>query len=129
VRYVAVADAAPDYSAIAELRLIRHGLPYLHAVARLPHWTIYEVSNPTPIASGAGRLVSIGPNSLTVAVTRPGLVRLRVRWSPYWQLSGVRGCVTPDGAFTGVQARTSGDARLGMSFAAARIESQAPRCN
>ncbi len=129
VRYVAVADTTPDYSAAAEVRLIRHGLPYLHVVARLSHWTVYEVADPTPIASGAGRLVSMGPDSLTVAVARPGLVSLRVRWSPYWQLSGVRGCVMPDGAFTQVRARSVGDARLTMSFALSRIDSHAPRCN
>ena len=96
VHYVAVADAPPDYAARAELRLIRRGLPYLHVVARLAHWTVYAVDRPTAVASGAGQLVFMGPNSLTVAVAHPGLVRLRVRWSPYWRLSGVGGCVAPD---------------------------------
>jgi hypothetical protein len=129
VRYVAVTDAPADYSARAELRLIRRGPPYLRVVARLPHWTVYAVRDPTAMASGAGRLVAMGPNSLTVAVARPGLVRLRIRWSPYWRLSGVRGCVTADGGFTQVQARTAGTAHLGMSVAPARIDSRAPRCD
>lgn len=129
VRYVAVADAPPDYSARAELRLIRRGLPYLRVAARLPHWTVYAVSDPAPIASGAGRLVSMGPGSLTLAVARPGLIRLRVRWSPYWQLRGVRGCVAPDGDFTEVRARSTGGAQLDMSLALSRIGSRAPRCD
>ncbi len=129
VRYVAVADTPPDYAARAELRLIRRGLPYLHVVARLAHWTVYAVEHPTAVVSGAGRLESMGPNSLTVAVAHPGLVRLRVRWSPYWRLSGVRGCVAPDRQFTQLRASASGTARLRSSFALARIDSRAPRCN
>jgi hypothetical protein len=129
VRYVAVADAPPDPSARAELRLIRGGLPYLRVVARLDHWTVYAVRDPTPIASGAGRLVSMGPNTLTVAVAHPGLVRLSVRWSPYWELSGVHGCIAPHGAFTVLRARTPGTARLGMRFALSRLNSRAPRCH
>jgi hypothetical protein len=129
VRYVAVADAPPDYSARREMELVRGGLPYLHVAARLRHWTVYAVADPTAIAGGAGRLVTMGPSSLTVAVAHPGRVRLRLRWSPYWRLRGARGCVMPDGAFTELRMRTAGDARLGMSFALSRIASRAPRCN
>jgi hypothetical protein len=129
VRYVAVADTPPDYSARAELRLIRGGLPYLRVVARLPHWTVYAVADATPIVSGAGRLVSMGPNSLTLAVAHPGNVYVRVRWSPYWRLSGVHGCVAPAGQFTRIQARQDGHARLQMAFSLGRIRSRAPRCD
>jgi hypothetical protein len=129
VRYVAVADTPADYSARTELRLIRSGLPYLHVVARLAHWTVYAVAHPTAVASGAGELVSMSPNSLTVAVAHPGIVRLRVRWSPYWRLSGVRGCIAPNGQFTVLRARSSGTARVWISFALGRIDSLAPRCN
>ncbi|MDE3132648.1 MAG: hypothetical protein KGL15_01135 [Acidobacteriota bacterium] len=129
VRYVAVADAPPDYSSRAELRLIRTGLPFLHVAARLRHWTVYAVGDPTALASGAGRLVSIGPSSLAVAVAHPGVVRLRVHWSPYWRLGGVHGCVAPDGSFTQLWARTRGVARLQIDFSLTRIGSRAPRCN
>ena len=129
VRYVAVGDAPADYSARAELRLIRNGLPYLHAVARLAHWTVYAVADPTGIVSGAGHLLAMGPNSLTVGVDHPGLVRLQVRWSPYWRLSGVRGCVAPNGQFTQVRAGASGTAQLRISFALTRIGSRARRCD
>jgi hypothetical protein len=129
VRYVAVADAPLDYSARAELRLIRGRPAYLHVVRRLRHWTVYAVSDPAPIVSGTGRLVSIAPSSLRLAVTHPGVITLRVRWSPYWQLRGVRGCVAPAGQFTRIDATTSGRARLSMGFALARISSRAPRCD
>jgi hypothetical protein len=129
VRYVAVADAPPDYSARAELRLIRGGLPYLRVSRRLRHWTVYEVADATAIASGAGRVVSIAASSVTLAVARSGSVYLRLRWSPYWQLSGVRGCVVPAGQFTRINATTTGAARLRMSFSLARVGSRARRCD
>lgn len=129
VRYVAVAGAPPDYSARAELRLIAAGLPYLRVVARLPHWTVYAVTDATPLATGAGRVVSLGPGTLTLAIARPGHIYLRVRWSPYWQLRGVRGCVAPAGAFTRISAGGSGRASLEMSFSLTRVGSRAPRCD
>jgi hypothetical protein len=129
VRYVAVADAPADYSARAELRLIRGGLPYLHVVRRLPHWTVYAVADPTQIASGAGRVLSIGPSSLTLAIRHPGSVYLRVRWSPYWRLGGVRACVLPAGQFTAINAGGAGRARLRMSFSLSRVDSRGPRCD
>lgn len=129
VRYVAVADAPPDYSARAELRLIRGGLPYLRVVKRLPHWTVYAVSDPTPMASGAGRVVAIGASTVRLAVSHRGSTYLRVRWSPYWQLSGVRGCVAPAGQFTRLTTTAAGLARLSMSFSLARVDSRARRCN
>jgi hypothetical protein len=129
VRYVAVADAAPDYSARAELRLIDRGLPYLSAVRRLPHWTVYAVSDPTAIASGAGRVVAIGASTVRLAVAHPGRIYVRVRWSPYWQLSGVHGCVAPAGQFTRINAEQAGQAGLTMSFSIARIGSRAERCD
>ncbi len=128
VRYVAVADARPDYSARAELRLIRRRPPYLRVLTRLPHWTVYAVANPAPLVSGA-RLTAIGPTRIRLAVRTPGRIYLRVRWSPYWKLSGVRGCVEPAGPFTAITARGSGRAELGMSFSPDRIGSDGPRCD
>ena len=129
VRYVAVADAEPDHSARAELHLIRDGLPYLRTVARLPHWTVYAVADPNPLASGAGRVVAMTPSSLRLTIAHRGGIYVRVRWSPYWQLSGVHGCVAPAGQFTRVGADGPGHARLRMSFSPARVGSRAPRCD
>jgi hypothetical protein len=128
VRYVAVADAPPDYSARRELRLIDRGLPYLKLAARPPHWRVYEVTDPTPIVSGAATLASMGADSLTLAVKRAGVAYVRVRWSSYWQLGGVHGCVAPWGAFTLIRARSSGTARLQIGFSLARIGSRSARC-
>lgn len=129
VRYVAVADAPPDYSARAELKLIGQGLPYLKLAARLPHWRVYEVTVAKPIVSGAATLTAVGAQSLALDVEHPGTAYVRVRWSPYWRLSGVSGCVAPWGAFTLVRARSSGTARLQISFSLTRIGTHSARCD
>ena len=73
VRYVAVADAPADYSARGELRLIRRRASVPASWSRgCAHWRVYAVAKPSPIATGAGRLVSMGPNSLTLAIAHRG---------------------------------------------------------
>jgi hypothetical protein len=129
VRYVAVADAPADYSARGELGLIRHGVPYLRLVARLPHWHVYAVHDAAPLASGAGHALSLGPDSVTLAIAHPGSVLVRVRWSPYWRLTGVRGCVAPAGRFTRIDARRAGRAWLRISFSLARVRASTARCD
>jgi hypothetical protein len=129
VRYVALADATPDYSSHREVKLIEQGLPYLRLVARLRHWRVYRVTDATPIVSGPARLRSMGPQSLTLDVRHAGTAYVRVRWSPYWQVSGIDACVAPRGAFTVVKARSSGTARLKMGFSVARIGARSPRCD
>ncbi|MGH2842342.1 MAG: hypothetical protein ACRDKL_01970 [Solirubrobacteraceae bacterium] len=129
VRYVAVPDAPPDYSARAEANLIAHGLRYLKPVATLRHWRVYQVTDATPIASGAATLTDLGPESLTLRFGGPGVAYLRVRFSPYWRLEGVRGCVAPAGGFTRVSARSSGTARLVVDFSLGRIGAYSRRCS
>ena len=81
----------------AELALIRRGLPYLRrgcAAARTGRSTRSPIRPRSP--RGAGRLRVDGPELTDAWRWRiPGCVHVRVRWSPYWQLSGVRGCVAP----------------------------------
>jgi hypothetical protein len=128
VRYVAAADAPVDPSARQELRLIADGLPYLKLVAKLRHWRVYAVTRGAPLATGVARVTYMGPNSLSLFATRPGQTYLRVRWSSYWQLTGVHGCVEPAGAFTRVRFHGSGRARLVTSFSVGRIRASSPRC-
>jgi hypothetical protein len=128
VRYVAVADAPADYSARAELKLIAGGLPYLKLITRLPDWTVYGVMDARPLASGVARVTHLGPNSVSLALARAGSTYLRVRWSPYWRLTGVRGCVERDGDFTRIQSRGNGAARLVEAFSIGRIGASSPRC-
>jgi hypothetical protein len=71
-------------------------------------------------------LGSLGLQSFTVQVRRPGSAAVKVHWSPYWKASG--GCVERDGEWTRVIARRAGSLHVGMSFSPARIFSRGRRC-
>jgi hypothetical protein len=129
VRFVAVSDADLDYSAHKETALIDRGLPYLRLVFKSAHWHVYAVQDPTPIAQGAASLRALGPSSLTLQATRPGTVRLRVRFTPYWALGQGSGCVVDDRGFTSLRLRRAGPVGLVTRFSVSRIGSASPRCN
>jgi hypothetical protein len=128
IRYVAVADATLDYSAVKERALINSGLPYLHLVMRSRHWRVYEVANATPLAQGTADVTAIGPNSVTLFAQRPGSTLVRVRFTPYWAVAGAPGCVAPDGEFTKLTARRPGQIKLVIRFSLGRIGARTPRC-
>jgi len=129
VRFVAVSDAKLDYSAHAETALINRGLPYLRLVWRSRHWRVYAVQDATSILQGAAALRALGPNSLTLQAYRPGTVRVRVRFTPYWAISGSNGCVLDDRGFVKLTLRRPGRVRLIIRFSLARIAASSPRCS
>jgi hypothetical protein len=129
VRFVAVSSGSQDYSAKREIALIDRGLPYLRLVLRTAHWRVYEVRDPTPLADPPGAVTALGPNSVTLSAAAPGSFLVRVRFTPYWALSGLPGCVAPAGPFTRVRVRRPGTARLVISFALDRIAAHSRRCN
>jgi hypothetical protein len=129
VRFVAVADAPLDYSAVAERRLIERGLPYLRPVWRSPRWRVYAVSNPTPIVQGVATLRAIGANWLLLQAQRPGTALVRVHFSPYWTIMRGSGCVAPAGPYTELTLKRAGSVRLAISFAFSRAGSRSRRCS
>ncbi len=128
VRFVALSDASPDYSAVAETALIERGLPYLRLVLRTRHWRVFAVANPTPLAQGAARLRALGSSSLTLDAVQAGTALVRVRFSPYWAITEGSGCVAPDGQFTMLTLRRPGPVKLAISFSLGRIGARSPRC-
>jgi hypothetical protein len=128
VRFVAVADAPLDYSARAEVALINRGVPFLREVWSGAHWRIYAVARPTPIVGAPANLRAMGGDWLTLDAPAPASVLVRVRYSPYWALTRGSGCVAPEGAYTRVNLRRSGVARLAIAFAPGRIRARSPRC-
>jgi hypothetical protein len=129
VRFVAVADAPLDYSAVAERRLIDEGLPYLRLVWRSRHWRVYAVADPTPIVQGAATLEQLGPNWLLLAAQHPGAALVRVHFSPYWAITQGSGCVAPAGQFTKLVLDRPGPIRLAMRFSLGRVNARSPRCD
>jgi hypothetical protein len=128
VHYVAVSEGPVDYSAKREVALIKRGLPYLTSVLRTRDWQIYAVRSPTALGQGAATVTALGANSVTLRVTRPGSAYLRVRFTPYWRLTGVPGCVAQDGEFTRLSLRAAGTAKLVIAFSLGRVAATKPRC-
>jgi hypothetical protein len=125
-----VPDAPLDDAGRSEATLIATGLPYLRHVWSNADWRLYEVRNPRPLVSGPAKLARLGPESFTLDARRASSVVVRVRYSPYWQLSGdAIGCVTatPDG-WTRVWFMRAGEVTVVANFSPSRLVSHGPRC-
>ena len=132
VRYVALPDVPLDPAARNEARLIRDGLPFLEPVYSDGHWRVFEVRDArglTRTGSGA-RIRRIGPASFTLHARRPGPVLVRVRFTPYWRVTGGDACVerATDG-WTIVRARERGRIRVAAKFDPLRIVDHGPACS
>lgn len=129
VRYVALPDVTLDHSAQAEARLVRGGLPYLRPVWRDAHWRVFRVRRPAALVTGAGTLTRLGTQSVTLTARRPGPLVVRVRWTPYWRVSGGDACVRrAPGDWTQVDVERPGTITLGVRFSPLRIMATGPRC-
>jgi DNA-binding beta-propeller fold protein YncE len=64
---------------------------------------------PTPLASGPGRLTSLGNDSFSLRATSAGSFLVRVHYTRFWTLAKGDGCVAeaPSG-WTSVTARAAG---------------------
>jgi hypothetical protein len=98
VRYVFLPHDEPlDYSAHNEAELLQSGASGLRQVARVGGWTIFELPRATPIATPADQVqvLSLTSSSLSVRVSRPGVYRLRLRYTPYWRVERGAACAAP----------------------------------
>jgi hypothetical protein len=130
VTYVALPDVPLDPSSAQEGRLIRGGLPYLREVFSSAHWRIFRVLSPTPLASGPGRLTSLGRDSFALQVRSPGSFLVRVHFTRYWTITRGVGCVAPaPGGWTAVSVRTPGVAVVTASFSLSRAFSPGGSCS
>ncbi len=129
IRFVALPDARPDYSARDEWQLIRSGPSYLRPVATLAHWRVYRVRNAVPLVQGRdgarGRLVSLEPEAFVLRVREPGRFVVRVRATPFWKLSAGYGCVGNADRWTLVRADRPGLVRVSIDFSLSRAERSA----
>jgi hypothetical protein len=155
ISYVALPDAPLDYSATAEARLLRGvhasagdaiggtensgtgggdrngngASSYLREVWRSAHWRLFVVLGAQPLAQPPAMMTSLGSDSFTIAVPRAGSMTVRVRFTPYWAISGGRGCVREaPGGWTEVQVRHAGSMHVGIDFSLERVFDHGPRC-
>jgi hypothetical protein len=131
IAYVALPDAPADPSSAQEGRLIRAGLPFLSEVFASRHWRVFAVRAPTPLASGPGRLTSLGTGSFALRASSAGRFLVRVHYSSYLELVRGSGCVgrARDG-WTWVRTSAPGTvtvaARLSLAGALGRARSCRP---
>jgi hypothetical protein len=129
ISYVALPDAPLDYSAQAEGRLVREAPGYLHEAWRSPHWRLFAVAAPAPLAQPPSALTRLGVDSFTLRAPRAGSFLVRVRFTSYWALASGRGCVSrAPGDWTTVQTRAPGTVRVAIDFSLARVFEDGPRC-
>jgi hypothetical protein len=96
VAYVAVPKGTPvDFGSGAEDGLVTRGLPYLRKVWSDPHWDLYAVANPAPVATGVARVTQLTDTGAHLQAAAPGVVHLDLRWSPWFTVDG--GSVHRDG--------------------------------
>ena len=76
--------SALDDSAVEEAALIDRGLPYLRPVWSDDNWRVYEVIDGRGLVDGPAEVVAMDIDSITLDVTAPGDVVVRVRESPFW---------------------------------------------
>jgi hypothetical protein len=130
VSYVALPDVPLDPSSAQEGALIRRGLPYLREVLRSAHWRIFRVLGATPLASGPGRLTSMGHDSFALDARAPGRFVVRVRFTRYWTITRGVGCVAPaPGGWTAVSLRSSGRAAIAARFSLSRAFASGGSCS
>jgi hypothetical protein len=125
IRFVLLPDARlGPLGADREAELLRSGRAGLRPVLRTADWTIYRLPAATPLLTGpAGATVERFEHERVVArVARPGIYRLRVRWTTHRRVEGPV-CLAPEpdgmtrviarraGRFELVPALTGGDGR------------------
>jgi hypothetical protein len=91
VRFVVLPISTPDYSGLEERELVRSGLPFLRRVWSDATWTLYEVDDPTPMASTPGELLRWGEAGVTVRMPSAGSTVLRIAWSPWLSIVDAQG--------------------------------------
>jgi hypothetical protein len=124
VRYVALPDIQLSWVGSGEAKLIRAGQPYLHRVWQSAHWQLYAVADSAGIAPGA-TVVRADATSLTVRVTKPGPVPVKIRFSRWLTLDRAGACLQPSGRWSALRVDRPGTYRISSSL----HWSQSARCS
>jgi hypothetical protein len=93
ISLVALPDVPLDTGGRAEAAVLRHPPSYLHLVWQDAHWRVWSVTGSPPLATGAGTVVDVGTQELTLRMTRPGVTVVRIHASRLWQVVDGEACV------------------------------------
>lgn len=108
VEYVALPDTTLSWVGQDEADLIRTGLPYLSPVWRSQHWILYEVLGAHTAVEAPGRLVDSNATGITLQVSQPGKVLVRVRFTHWLSVEGPAACIEPAGRWSRLVASQPG---------------------
>jgi hypothetical protein len=96
ISYVALPNAAPDYAAKAEATLLESGtVADLTPVWSTPDWQVWRVTDTPGLVTGPATLLSLEPDHLTLDVSAPGKITVRVRYTKFWSVTSGAACVGP----------------------------------
>ena len=105
VSFVALPDADLDYGSVTEARLLERDPPYLRRVWSNSNWVLWEVLPPgkqrfvpgQSLATGGAQVSELQPDRFSVWVPGPGEYAIRMRYTPYFEVTAGQACLERDG--------------------------------
>ncbi|MFE0173835.1 glycosyltransferase family 87 protein [Streptomyces sp. NPDC059002] len=92
VHYVVLPKGEPDGDGgKREAALVEKGLPYLKQVWVDENWQLYEVTDPTPLAEPNAVVQRAEQGGMTLRVTKPGRILIRIPYSPWLSIVDAKG--------------------------------------
>jgi hypothetical protein len=93
--------------------MIRSRPVYLQPVWRSDDWQLFRVEGSPGLISGPGRLVRLDADRLLLEADGPGRLLVRVRHTPYWDVTSGDACVRrAPGGWTEVEVARPGRVAL-----------------
>ena len=117
VRFVALADARPDFAGQAEARLVARSPSGLVEVWHSAHWKVFEVVGSRGIIDGPATLAQLSGNRLVIHADHAGRIQIHLRPTDHWAISSGAACLERTAATaTTIDARRPGTVilRLGV---------------
>ncbi|MEU7582279.1 MFS transporter [Streptomyces sp. NPDC041068] len=92
VHYVVLPKGEPDGDGgKREAQLVEDGLPYLKQVWVDSNWQLYEVTDPKPLAEPNAVVERAEQGEMTIRVTKPGRILIRIPYSPWLSIVDANG--------------------------------------
>ncbi|MFI7410704.1 MFS transporter [Streptomyces sp. NPDC049627] len=92
VHFVVLPKDEPDPSAAErERKLVQRGMPYLRQVWGDANWQLFEVTHPAPLAEPNAVVERAEQGEMTMRVSKPGRVLIRIPYSPWLSIVDAEG--------------------------------------
>ncbi|MFF9816540.1 MFS transporter [Streptomyces sp. NPDC014006] len=92
VHYVVVPKDEPDGDGgQRERALVQRGLPYLQQIWGDDQWQLFRVTDPAPLAEPDAVVVRAEQGEMTIQVSKPGRILVRIPYSPWLSIVDAEG--------------------------------------